>query len=100
MKTRRVSGQGGDPCCPGAEMSIPWGWALRCCCVPASDHVLVLGELADVVSWIVVPPACQDFSGDRNRAGRKEMTVGRRMVFCGDGKKDRMSLEFGERKCF
>lgn len=28
-----------------------------------------------------MPPACQDFYGDRNRAGRREMTVGRRMVF-------------------
>lgn len=41
----------------------------------------MLGKLAALASWIVVPPACQDFYGDRNRAGRREMTVGRRMVF-------------------
>lgn len=78
----------------------PLGLAPGCCCVPASDPALVLGKLAGVASWIVVPPACQDFYGDRNRAGRREMPVGRRMVFCGGGKKDGMSLEFGERKCF
>lgn len=46
----------------------------------------------------MLPPACQGVCGDRNRAGRREMTVGR-MIFFGGGKKDGMSLEFGERKC-
>lgn len=99
MKTKKVSVQGDDPCCPGAEMSIPWSWALGCCCVPARDHVLVLEKLAAVASWILVPPACQGFCGDRDRAGRREVTVGR-MVLCRGGKKDGMSLEFGGRKCF
>lgn len=63
-------------------MSIPWSWALGCCCVPARDHALGLEKLAAVAAWIVVPPACQEFCGDRNRAGRREMTVGRTMVFC------------------
>lgn len=98
MKTKIISVQGGDPRCPGAEMGIPWSWAWVLLCSCQRPHSLVLGNLAGADSWIVVPAACQDFCADRNGAGRREMTVGRRMVFCGGGKKDGMSLEFGEGK--
>lgn len=84
----------------GAERSIPRSRALGCCCGPARHRALVLEHLADVASWIVVSPARQDFYGNRDRAERREMNVGRRMVFRRGGKKDRMSWETGKRKPF
>lgn len=81
-------------------MSVPWSWALGCCCVPARHHALVLEQLSGVASWTVVSPACQYFYGNRNKAGRREMTVGRRVVFCRGEKKDGIALETGKRKSF
>lgn len=74
-----------------------------CCCVPARHRALVL-ELWCWSSWLELPPGSLclqlDFYGKRDRAGRREITVGRRVVFCRGGKKDGMSLEAGERKRF
>lgn len=60
----------------------------------------MLEQLAGGVSQFIVSPARQDFYGNRDRADRRDMTGGRRVVFCRGGKKDGMSLESGERKRF
>lgn len=41
-----------NSCCSGAEMSIPWSWALVCCCVPARQCAW-LPELWCWSNWLV-----------------------------------------------
>lgn len=67
---------------------------LLCSCqaVCLVARALVLEQLAGVFFQFIVSPAHQDFYGNRDRADRREMTVGRRVVFCREGKKDGMSL--------